>query len=98
MRLRIILFIALSIHMFQVKSQTDFRPGYVIKNEGDTVYGVIDYRGDQLMSKVCKFKNSNNKLFSYSPFDIQSFRFVDGKYYVSSVSYTHLTLPTIYSV
>lgn len=83
MKLRITLFIGLSIHMLGVKSQTDFRSGDIIKNEGDTIYGVVDYRGDLLMSKVCTFKNSNNELFSYSPSDIKSYRFVDGKYYIS---------------
>jgi len=24
-------------------SQTDFRPGYIITNENDTIYGLVDY-------------------------------------------------------
>lgn len=64
-------------------AQTDFRPGYIITNAGDTVYGKIDYRGDLYMSSKCKFKYENDSICKYSPHDIHSFRFIDGKYYVS---------------
>jgi hypothetical protein len=83
MKLRTILFIGLSIYMLGVKSQADLRPGYVIELTGDTAFGLIDYRGDLLMSTVCNFKNSNNELFRYVPADIKSYRFVEGKYYIS---------------
>jgi hypothetical protein len=64
-------------------AQTDFRPGFVIKNSGDTLRGQIDYRGDVLMGLVCKFKDTKNTVTEYSPNDIAAFRFIDSKYYVS---------------
>ena len=64
-------------------AQTDFRPGYIINSTGDTLYGEIDYRGDLLMSSVCKFKDGNGKVVDYHPNNIVAFRFVDSKYYVS---------------
>jgi len=64
-------------------AQTDFREGYIIENSGDTIYGEIDYRGDHRMSRICKFKNSNKKVIEYFPEDLQAFRFIDSKYYVS---------------
>ncbi len=63
-------------------SQTDFRPGYIIKNSGDTLYGEIDYRGDLLMGKICKFKLRED-IFEYTPDSIAAYRFIDSKYYIT---------------
>ena len=65
-------------------AQRDFRKGYIITNEGDTVAGVIDYRGDVRNSKVCAFKKSGtDNVVEYLPTDIAAYRFTDSKYYVS---------------
>jgi hypothetical protein len=66
-----------------LKAQTDFRPGYVFTNSGDTLFGQIDYRGDLLMGSICKFKNPDNKIVEYSPNDIAGYRFINSKYFVS---------------
>jgi hypothetical protein len=66
-----------------IVAQTDFRPGYAIKNSGDTLFGKIDYRGDLLMSRICRFENADLTISEYSPSDIIAFRFIDSKYYVS---------------
>jgi len=68
---------------FGLHAQTDFRPGYIIEISGDTLLGEIDYRGDRLMSKICKFKDRKNTINEYSPNEIFGFRFIDSKYYVS---------------
>ena len=68
----------------ELKGQTDFRQGYVITNENDTVNGLIDYRGDMGNAQKCVFKVSEASLVKeYKPFDIQGYRFKDSKYYVS---------------
>jgi len=64
-------------------AQTDFRPGYVITNAGDTLRGEIDYRGDRLMGEICKFRSADGKIVKYTPYDIAAYRFVDSKYYVA---------------
>jgi hypothetical protein len=66
-----------------LQAQTDFKPGYVISIDGDTLYGEIDYRGDILMGEICKFRNSNREIIEYSPNDISAYRFIESKYYVS---------------
>ncbi len=67
-----------------LKAQKDFKPGYIITQKGDTVYGEIDYRGDLLMGEVCTFKpNGQNSEEKFSPNDIRAFRFTNSKYYVS---------------
>lgn len=65
-------------------AQTDFRPGYVIKATGDTLYGEIDYRGDITMQSLCRFRICKDSAESrFSPNDIIAYRFDDDKYYVS---------------
>ncbi|MGB3468862.1 MAG: hypothetical protein WBA74_26495, partial [Cyclobacteriaceae bacterium] len=66
-----------------LRGQTDFHPGYIILLDGDTLRGEIDYRGDLLMSSVCKFRNNANLITDYSPGDLRAFRFTDSKYYLS---------------
>ncbi len=67
-----------------VWAQRDYRKGYVITNEQDTIYGWIDYRGDIRNSKICSFKKiETGQVVDYFPADIAAYRFIDGKYYIS---------------
>lgn len=66
-------------------AQPDYRPGYVIENTGDTIYGEIDYRGDWISGRICRFKTTNYAIEQYTPYDIKAYRFIEGKYYVSEV-------------
>lgn len=76
-----LLFLCLFIAL---KAQTNFLPGYIITNEGDTLKGLIDYRSDARNARICDFKlNSDSPLQEFLPFSIQGYRFNDGKYYVS---------------
>jgi len=83
MKLNKLLLIGLFFLTSILNAQTDFRPGYVINNNGDTLNGEIDYRGDLLMSSICTFKNKEGEIIKYYPDDITAFRFVDNKYYIS---------------
>lgn len=74
---------ALLICVQIVSAQTDYRPGYIILNSGDTIHGQIDYRGDLLMGNRCRFKSADNTVQEYSPTDIMAYRFIDSKYFVS---------------
>lgn len=82
MKLRRIILLGLLISTSFLNAQTDFRPGYIISTNGDTLFGQIDYRGDLLMSRLCKFKDGDT-IKEYSPNDIKAFRFIESKYYVS---------------
>lgn len=83
MKLKRLILLGLLISTGFLKAQTDFRPGYIIKTFGDTIFGQIDYRGDLLMSSLCKFKAVDNTIKEYSPNDIEAFRFIERKYYVT---------------
>ena len=78
-----IILLGLILSTVILKAQTDFRSGFIIKDFEDTIYGSIDYRGDLLMSNLCKFKGLDNIIHEYSPNDIIAYRFTDSKYYVS---------------
>ena len=73
----------LLLSYYLLAAQTDFRAGYVIENTGDSIFGQIDYRGDLIMSHLCKFKSQNGAITEYYPGEISSYRFNDGKYYQS---------------
>jgi len=64
-------------------AQKDFRSGYIITLDEDTIYGEIDYRGDIQMCKVCKFKTDSNNEKEYLPEELVGYRFTDSKYYIS---------------
>ena len=80
--------IALSVFIlfsgFTAICQTDFRPGYVITNNNDTLRGFIDYRGDARNSKKCDFKETRNGVVQeFLPFSIKGYRFNESKYFIS---------------
>lgn len=67
-----------------LSAQTEFRPGYVVKSEGDTLFGLISYRDYIRMGKVCVFKkDKKSKKNTFYPADILAYRFIDGKYFVT---------------
>jgi len=86
MKSRILVFILFTISISLIRAQTDFRPGYIITNNFDTIQGLIDYRGDIRNASVCVFKTSiSTEPITYYPADIHGYRFIDGKYYISRI-------------
>ena len=76
--------IVLLLTSIGVWAQRDYRKGYIITNEQDTIYGWVDYRGDVRNAKVCSFKKSETgQATEYTPLDIAAYRYIDSKYYVS---------------
>ena len=65
-------------------AQSDYQNGYIITNENDTIYGLINNRGYVKNAKECTFKTGqDSEKINYTPDMIQAYRFIDGKYYVS---------------
>lgn len=78
------IFIVLGFIAISAKGQTDFRPGYYISWENDTIYGLVDYRGDVRNCNFCSFKTDEHaEATRFEPNDIKAYRFIDSKYYVS---------------
>ena len=66
-------------------SQSNFKNGYIIKNNGDTLYGLINDVGSNYMCKNCKFKKSKNDIEqNFSPKDLNSFRINNGRYFITN--------------
>ncbi|MCL2073589.1 MAG: hypothetical protein FWH18_06700 [Marinilabiliaceae bacterium] len=77
------IFVIFNSLCFLCFGQRDFRPGYVIVVQGDTLFGQIDYRSDTRMGMSCDFKTETGEIRNFSPYNIYGFRFNDGKYFIS---------------
>ena len=65
-------------------SQVVFKNGYIIKSGNDTVYGLIEYKGNKTNANVCVFKkDAESEAQSFTPNDISGYRLEDSKYYVA---------------
>lgn len=65
-------------------AQSDYRPGYIIKNSNDTIRGFIDFRGEIINSTQCSFVSKlGDKPTTFLPNDISEYRFNGGKYYIT---------------
>ena len=77
----ILIFLMFQAYLF---AQQDFKPGYIIRNNGDTIYGQINYQGDNYNALNCLFRQDSSKeAIHYNPRDIMAYRFIDSKFYVS---------------
>lgn len=75
---------AIILTNFFITAQSEFKEGYIIKNNKDTIYGFLDYKRNTVNAKKCIFRtdiNSENQIFS--PEDINSYRFKNSKFYIS---------------
>jgi hypothetical protein len=68
-----------------LRAQSNFRPGFIITMQQDTIYGEIDLRTNRLNAERCTFRaNGSSEIQVFTPFDILAYRFsVEGKFYVS---------------
>lgn len=83
MNLRYVLLIVVSCLVEILYAQTGYRSGYVIKSEGDTLFGLIDFRSEIKMCEGCEFKlNDSTATITFTPDKIMGYRFTDGKYFV----------------
>lgn len=68
-----------------LRAQGNFRPGYIITNENDTVFGNIDFRTAEQNALSCRFRaDISDEVQRYGPGEIYAYRFMDdGKFYVT---------------
>lgn len=72
-----VFFVFISIAAF---SQSDFRPGFVVTNQLDTIKGLVDFRDGSAANEVCSFKKSSSEAaISYYPGDIRIYGFMNDK-------------------
>lgn len=80
-----IIFLILALSLANViEAKSNFKKGYIITLAGDTLYGWIEHQNDISLSKKCVFKRTlDEEALSYNPFDVHSFRFTNGQYFIS---------------
>ena len=80
-------------------AQTNPKPGFIITNENDTIYGTIDYCSDAKNAYECLFlKEGETAYRSYSPAELKGYRFTDnGIYYVTRTFHVEGTDKTFFA-
>lgn len=69
-----------------ISAQNDFRPGYIIRLNGEKVDGLINYGSESNLCKKCVFIESTGKnSTTYYPNQIKGFRFKDSRYFISKL-------------
>lgn len=69
---------------FAVFAQADYRSGFVVTHENDTLFGQLDYRSNFRNYQSCIFREGEDT-FEYFPGQISGFGFVNDKYYSSGI-------------
>jgi hypothetical protein len=64
-------------------AQHDFRDGFYITLDNDSVPGKVAYRSSKKASEVCVFKSADGKRQRFNPSQIKGFGFVEGKRYTA---------------
>ncbi|WP_165041765.1 hypothetical protein [Dysgonomonas sp. ZJ709] len=80
-----IIFYILSVSTAVLKAQSNFKEGYIITNENDSILGLIDFRTYKMNASICRFRKTQNaETQLFHPGEIAKYRFVkEGKYYLS---------------
>jgi len=64
--------------------QVDYEPGYIVKNNNDTLWGFINLKANNVNCKKCEFTTDKSvPARTYYPGDIQVYKIENNKYYVS---------------
>ncbi|MBO4663939.1 MAG: hypothetical protein J5663_05955 [Bacteroidaceae bacterium] len=82
---RIIISSLAALLTITMSAQENPERGFVITNDNDTIYGMIDFRTDDINAQQCYFKSDNTDEYKYYyPGQIVGYRFMrNGKLYVS---------------
>ena len=82
--LRSFIFLAYSLLSLTCIAQSDFRPGYVIKNNQDSINGFVSYGSGKANSERCFFKETKkDNHISFTPEDIKAYGFLNDKHHES---------------
>jgi hypothetical protein len=68
-------------------AQAGFRPGYIIKNNGDTLNGLVFYNLDSRLKRGCRFKRFEIlREVTYDPAELLAFGFRNGRHFESKAN------------
>ena len=85
MKIKLIVLLLACITMSGINAQiNNVVPGFILSNEGDTLFGYLKERNDVANTKSCLFGETQEGDFNeYGPSDISEYKINDGKYYVA---------------
>jgi len=66
----------------------DFRDGYVVTLDRDTIYGQVNYSTQSKHYKVCEFKNGSNRQ-DYQPNQLMAYGFIADRRYLAGIRDDH---------
>jgi hypothetical protein len=76
--------VILVLFSFSLMAQSGFRPGFIIKNNGDTLNGLLFYGTNGKFEKSCLFKRFEiAQEVSYSSDQVKAYGFINGRYFES---------------
>lgn len=79
-----VILLLLLISNLTLFSQSKYKPGFIISNYSDTIYGLINDFGEVRNAKKCYFKEKDSvNVKVYNPDELLSYRIIDGRYYKS---------------
>lgn len=79
--------IILVLFGFSTMAQSGFRPGFIIKNNGDTLNGLVFYSSNGKFEKYCLFKRFEiAQEVSYSCGQLSAYGFRNGRYFESKTT------------
>ncbi|MBN2349147.1 MAG: hypothetical protein JXJ22_09935 [Bacteroidales bacterium] len=85
--MRNIIHLCLALIIFSIQfsfGQKEYKPGYIISNNNDTISGFINLKSNYSNSLECDFKKTKEeKPLIYSPDEISGYRIENSKFYVS---------------
>lgn len=79
------IFLSFLFITISVNAQSNYKKGYILTNNNDTINGLIDFRTDKSNSSICRFKSSSHATEQiFHPGEIKGYRLInERKYYVS---------------
>ncbi len=84
MRKTVIVLFLLTCTSLMLTAQNDWKTGFIIQNNGDTIQGYLDNRDSKSNAQKCYFKsNLEETTQEFSPSDLKGYRYIDGKFYIS---------------
>lgn len=82
---KLILFFVFFLPAFQfVFAQQDFRDGFIVKTQRDTIFLRIDYRSKARNYELCRTKDGSG-IKEYGPEELLGYGFVNDKYFESGI-------------
>ena len=97
--IRFLLVLSLILYTLSLLGQSNYKSGYIITQQGDTIHGLVNELRKNKKYSICKFKegeSSDQK--TYFPEEILGYGFKDGRAYVSESLNLHTGDSGVYFV